>query len=473
MSRNGSGTYSLPTNSWNPAVSGTLATTADWQSLINDVASALTQSVSKDGQTVMTGSLNMGGFNLTNVASAAISAITGSPTIASPALTGVPTAPTATVGTSTDQIATTAFVAATSFNTALPGQLGNGGKLLTTDGSAASWTDVLSASSMNGSQIAGLRNKIINGNFDVWQRGTSFISSGVFPYTADRWAFYRNGLAAGATASRQTGVRWKYCLRVQRDSGNTDVNGIVVGQIIEGVNCYPLAGKTVVLRVRMRAGANFSGANATISLTTGTVEDQGNITNPGGWTGSTTAISSSVVPTTSFADYTATATLSSSTKEIRVAISYTPVGTAGAADYLEFEEVQLEIGSIATPFEHRMFGPELLLCQRYYYRITPTAVDQTLGVGHNSLSTTMAATSPFPVPMRSAPTALEQSGTAADYSIAHANINTACSAVPTFVSASPFAATTTLTVAAGLTAGQGSRARAVNSSAYLGWSAEL
>jgi hypothetical protein len=156
-----------------------------------------------------------------------------------------------------------------------------------------------------------------------------------------------------------------------------------------------------------------------------------------------------------------------------VAISYTPVGTAGAADYLEFEEVQLEIGSIATPFEHRMFGPELLLCQRYYYRITPTAVDQTLGVGHNSLSTTMAATSPFPVPMRSAPTALEQSGTAADYSIAHANINTACSAVPTFVSASPFAATTTLTVAAGLTAGQGSRARAVNSSAYLGWSAEL
>lgn len=111
MPRSG-GTYTPPTNSWSPAINGTLATTADWQALLNDIVAALTQSVSKDGQTVMTGSLNMGGFNLSNVASAAITALTGSPTIDAPTLTGVPLAPTAAPGTNTTQIATTGFVAA-------------------------------------------------------------------------------------------------------------------------------------------------------------------------------------------------------------------------------------------------------------------------------------------------------------------------------------------------------------------------
>lgn len=68
MSRNGSGVYNLPTNSWNPAVDGNSATTADWQDLIDDVASAITQSVSSDGQTPMTGDLNMNGNTIENLA---------------------------------------------------------------------------------------------------------------------------------------------------------------------------------------------------------------------------------------------------------------------------------------------------------------------------------------------------------------------------------------------------------------------
>jgi hypothetical protein len=62
--------------------------------------------------------------------------------IASPALTGTPTAPTAPTGTATTQIATTEFVSATAFVTALPSQTGNNGKLVTTDGTNASWTEV-------------------------------------------------------------------------------------------------------------------------------------------------------------------------------------------------------------------------------------------------------------------------------------------------------------------------------------------
>jgi hypothetical protein len=79
----------------------------------------------------------------------------------------------------------------------------------------------------------------------------------------------------------------------------------------------------------------------------------------------------------------------------------------------------------------------------------------------------------FPVSMRIAPTALEQSGTATDYSVRHAGTFTACSSVPTFFNASKNSASTQLTVASGLTAGQGSFLRPVNTSAYLAWSAEL
>ena len=62
--------------------------------------------------------------------------------LASPTLTGTPLAPTAAAGTSTTQIATTAFVAGTAFSSALPAQTGNSGKYVTTDGTTASWATV-------------------------------------------------------------------------------------------------------------------------------------------------------------------------------------------------------------------------------------------------------------------------------------------------------------------------------------------
>jgi hypothetical protein len=60
----------------------------------------------------------------------------------SPGLTGIPTAPTATPGTNSVQIATTAFVTAAAFSAALPGQTGNAGKFITTNGTVASWAYV-------------------------------------------------------------------------------------------------------------------------------------------------------------------------------------------------------------------------------------------------------------------------------------------------------------------------------------------
>jgi hypothetical protein len=65
MSRNGSGTYTLPTG--NPVVSGSIITTSWANTTLNNIASALTQSVASDGQTPMTGSLNMNSNSITGV----------------------------------------------------------------------------------------------------------------------------------------------------------------------------------------------------------------------------------------------------------------------------------------------------------------------------------------------------------------------------------------------------------------------
>jgi hypothetical protein len=70
MPRNGSGGYSPPTSTWNPAVNGVGATAADWEALLDDMSDALTGSVAADGQTPMTAPLNMGNNRLTNVAAA-------------------------------------------------------------------------------------------------------------------------------------------------------------------------------------------------------------------------------------------------------------------------------------------------------------------------------------------------------------------------------------------------------------------
>lgn len=71
MSRNGSGTYTLPAG--NPVVSGTVIASSWANTTMNDLASAMTDSVAADGQTPMTGPLNMNSNKVTNLATGTIS----------------------------------------------------------------------------------------------------------------------------------------------------------------------------------------------------------------------------------------------------------------------------------------------------------------------------------------------------------------------------------------------------------------
>ena len=110
--------------------------------------------------------------------------------------------------------------------------------------------------------IAGGRNRIINGSLEIWQRGTSFTTSG--SYSADRFIVGRSGGASGATFTRvspsdSTNLPFfRYAMRCQRDSGNTGTAGLTFGQVIETANSVPLAGKTVTLSFYARCGANFT-----------------------------------------------------------------------------------------------------------------------------------------------------------------------------------------------------------------------
>jgi hypothetical protein len=147
------------------------------------------------------------------------------------------------------------------------------------------------------------------------------------------------------------------------------------------------------------------------------------------------------------------------------------VGTNGATFYIT--GVQLEIGTSATPFERRLYGQELALCQRYYYRNKAIATGNRFGSLFCETTTLAQCIIPFPVSMRTNPTALEQSGTAGDYTVFAGGAVTTCNSVPVIGNATTEACNTVFSVASGLTIGHGGAARAANTNAYLGFSAEL
>jgi len=156
---------------------------------------------------------------------------------------------------------------------------------------------------------------------------------------------------------------------------------------------------------------------------------------------------------------------------LRTSGSVSLVGTNGATFYIT--GVQLEAGSVASPFERRDYGRELMMCQRYYYRLKSEATGTRMGSLFCDSTTVATALVSFPTSMRTRPLSLEQSGTAADYMVIAGAANPACNSVPAFGISTIDCASVNLTVASGLTTGFGGQIRAANANAFLAWSAEL
>lgn len=280
------------------------------------------------------------------------------------------------------------------------------------DGQVIYMTDVDQTAVWDGTQwtvlapIAGGRNAIINGAFNVWQRGTSFADS-AFGLTVDRWEAGRGAFATGLTVSRQTGpTNFQYCARVQRVSGNTSTQNIRFATTLETANSLSLAGKTVTLSFYARCGANYSTASNQLEayVRSGTTTDAARIGAGDTFgTGAATPVSLTATLTTSWQRFTASGTVGSTATQLGLILYSTPTGTAGADDWYEIAGVQLEAGAVATPFEIEDYSETLAKCQRYYETGTNVWMSG-YGVTSAILDTRINEYVSFNVTKRSAPT---------------------------------------------------------------------
>ncbi len=259
------------------------------------------------------------------------------------------------------------------------------------------------------SKVAGFRNSIINGAFDIWQRATSFTpSDNTITYTADRFAVFRNvGGTANYTASRQTGPEGSsYCIRVQRTSGSSSTATISLSQSVESLNSVRFKNKKVTLRFKARAGSNYSATSGNLraEIKSGTGTDQNIVS---GFTNSVSDISQDVVLTTSWQTFviTSTSVLSSNTNQVGVIFTFTPVGTASTNDYFEVSEVELVEGdNISSYFERLDTALILAQCQRYYFKFITVSGNYVTYAAGVAYSTTAAFVClKIPVRMRGIP----------------------------------------------------------------------
>jgi hypothetical protein len=340
--------------------------------------------------------------------------------------------------------------------------------------------DILTATAVNeigqainlldGAQTSGAKNRVLNSNMSVWQRGTSIACTST-AYTADRWNGYRT--VAGGTVSRQvTGdttnlPNIQYCARVQRDSGNTSTSQIILNQSFESVNSIPLAGKSVILSYYARAGANYSAASSVLVgvIQTGTGTDQNALA---GYTGSAFASGNATLSTT-WQRFTVSHTIPATATEVSVNFQFTPVGTAGANDYFEVTGVQLEAANTASPYAPNgaTYQAELAACQRYYWRNTGQ-IYARVGLGIGNLTTQAQIVLNNPVQMRVAPTAIDYSTLGIYDQVTLINATNV-----TIDTAGALVTNVAVTVASGVTVYRPYVLYLGSASGYLGLSAEL
>ena len=215
---------------------------------------------------------------------------------------------------------------------------------------------------------------MINGGFDIWQRGTSFsLNTTSVTYTADRWAYYSPGGGTGVVSKEEAVV----------DGTMRNTLKAVFSNITNSHR---------TIRQRLENSKRFSNKTVTLSFWAKSNTAQGyNILWRTWYTGST------------YDDYTSGAIqLGTSWKYYSVTFKFPDISNKSFNNDNEMElmlqnvevkdhelhlsDVQLEFGKVATPFEHRSYGEELALCQRYFEKIEyDTSTDSGGGAAAETL----------------------------------------------------------------------------------------
>lgn len=262
--------------------------------------------------------------------------------------------------------------------------------------------------------VAG-KNRLLNGDFGIWQRGTTSTPTRQTDnqFLADRWIVYWDGTSGTTTFSQQAftpgsapvaGYEGRFYLRSAMSANATFC---AISQRVEDVQTF--AGQTATISFWARATSSIT-VTPLIRQLFGT----------GGSTMVDNYSSTAVTLTSSWARYTTTITvLSIAGKTIGTGSSiqvYPVVSTSGtiASNVIDIWGVQLEAGSVATPFTTATGNPasELAACQRYYVRFGAKSGGTTTpyaayGNGVTLSSTAAQISVPLPVEMRTTPTSVE------------------------------------------------------------------
>jgi hypothetical protein len=283
--------------------------------------------------------------------------------------------------------------------------------------------------------LQGFRNRIINGDMRIDQRnaGASVTIATSGTYTLDRWVGWASPTSKYSIEQTITGVAaptgFAEYLGVTSLSAYSITSGdfFTVNQPIEGFNVADLAwgsasAKTVTLSfwVRSSLTGTFGGSvqnNAqnrsypfTYTISAANTWEQKSVTiagdTSGTWgTGNGVGIRLHIglgVGST----YSGTAGSWAGTNYLSATGATSVVGTNGATLYIT--GVQLEVGSVATPFERKDYGRELAMCQRYYYSWSSSGLSDNYYFYSPYVSsppnTTASVGYFFPVTMRANPT---------------------------------------------------------------------
>ena len=280
----------------------------------------------------------------------------------------------------------------------------------------------ITADSLNIGQIGGRRNLIINGAQVIDQRnaGASVNTANAVVYVTDRWFFIENS-SETATTQQVTDAPDGFTHSFKFTNSATPTTPSY-GQLVQNIEGYNVAhldygtssAKTVTVSfwvkssvtgdysICLRNGASNRSIVSTYTINTANTWEYKTKTFVGDTTGTwATDNTNGLSLIYRIAGSGGTATLDSwVTGDVFASGAVNIMGTASAT--WQITGVQLEVGTVATPFEHRSYGEELALCQRYYIVI---AEGNARPIGSGALYTGgyLATCIDFPVEMRAYP----------------------------------------------------------------------